>query len=107
MRKALVYVSDSFAGELCETDFGYKFQYDEKYLASGNHAISLTMPLTHEPYVSENLFPFFDGLIPEGWLLDIVCHNWKLNERDRFGILLAACADPIGDVSIKEVCDEV
>ena len=107
MRKALVYVSDILAGELLETDVGYSFKYNAKYLAIGNPAVSLTMPLQENSYTSENLFPFFDGLIPEGWLLDVVCHNWKLDERDRFGILLAACADPIGNVSIKEACDEV
>ena len=59
------------------------------------------MPKQESPYVSKNLFPFFDGLIPEGWLLDIVTHNFKLNPRDSFGILLVACKDPIGAVSIR------
>ena len=45
--------------------------------------------------------PFFDGLIPEGWLLDIVTHNWKISQSDRFGVLLVACKDPIGNVSVR------
>ena len=52
------------------------------------------------------LFPFFDGLIPEGWLLDIAEKNWKLNPRDRMGLLLACCKDCIGAVSIEEVYEE-
>ncbi|MBR4393633.1 MAG: HipA N-terminal domain-containing protein, partial [Oscillospiraceae bacterium] len=52
---------------------------------------------------SKTLFAFFDGLIPEGWLLDLVVHNWKINLRDRFGLLLVACRDCIGAVSIHEV----
>jgi serine/threonine-protein kinase HipA len=46
------------------------------------------------------LFPFFDGLIPEGWLLDIAQKNWKLNPRDRMGLLMACCKDCIGAVSV-------
>ena len=103
-RTAYVYVRDSFAGELRETDDGYLFQYDPAYLvAEQTPAVSLTLPKQPEPYVSKTLFAFFDGLIPEGWLLDLVVHNWKINLRDRFGLLLVACRDCIGAVSIHEV----
>ena len=103
-RTAYVYVRGTFAGVLCETDSGYSFIYDEKYLASPSSAsVSLTLPKSKEEYTSKTLFAFFDGLIPEGWLLDVVTHNWKLNPSDRFGILLVACRDSIGNVSIREV----
>ena len=102
-RTAYVYVRNVFAGELCETDEGYSFSYDEQYLDSENaSAVSLTMPLSSTVYTSKTLFPFFDGLIPEGWLLDVVSRSWKINSNDRFGLLLAACKDGIGNVSIKE-----
>ena len=52
------------------------------------------------------MFPFFDGLIPEGWLLDVAEENWKLDRRDRMGLLLACCRDCIGAVSIKEAKTE-
>jgi hypothetical protein len=45
-------------------------------------------------------YPFFDGLIPEGWLLDIAVDNWKVSERDRFGLLLTCCQNTIGAVSV-------
>jgi len=64
--------------------------------------VSLTFPLQETSFVSNNLFPFFDGLIPEGWLLDIAQKNWKLNPRDRMGLLLATCRDCIGNISIIE-----
>jgi serine/threonine-protein kinase HipA len=47
--------------------------------------------------------PFFDGLISEGWLLDIAIENWKLNPRDRMGLLLTICRDCIGAVHVEEV----
>lgn len=102
-RIAYVYVRNIFAGILSETDFGYSFVYDDEYLKKYSSPVSLTLPLREEEYVSKTLFSFFDGLIPEGWLLNIVSKNWKLNQDDRFGLLLVACKDPIGNVSVKGV----
>ena len=102
-RTAFVYVRDSFAGTLRETDEGYVFQYDPQYLADPDaSAVSLTLPRQEAPFLSKTLFAFFDGLIPEGWLLNLVSHNWKIDQRDRFGLLLVACKDCIGAVSIRE-----
>ena len=101
-RKACVCVCDRFAGILEETDAGYSFAYDKNYLASEKPlSVSLTLPLREQPYESQVLFAFFDGLIPEGWLLDIVSRSWKIDQNDRFGLLLAACRDCIGNVSIR------
>lgn len=102
-RIAYVYVRNVYAGKLRETDEGYSFSYDEQYLNYENaSAVSLTLPLSKSTYVSKTLFPFFDGLIPEGWLLGVVSRNWKIDVNDRFGLLLIACKDGIGNVSIKE-----
>ena len=104
-RKAYVFIRDCFAGVLEETDVGYSFSYDLDYLQSENAVpVSLTLPLQKESYTSRELFSFFDGLIPEGWLLNIVTRNWKIPENDRFAVLLVACKDTIGTVSIKEEC---
>jgi serine/threonine-protein kinase HipA len=102
-RKANVYMHGQLTGYIQEVATGYAFQYDKNYL--GNKAaiaVSLTLPLSKEVYSSNILFPFFDGLIPEGWLLDIAEKNWKLNQRDRMGLLLACCKDCIGAVSVVE-----
>ena len=102
-RKAYVYVRDTYAGVLSETDSGYTFSYDRAYMLRADAtAVSLTLPLREEPYRSSTLFSFFDGLIPEGWLLNVISRNWKLLPTDRFGLLLKACKDPIGTVSIME-----
>lgn len=102
-RTAYVYVRNTFAGILKETDSGYSFIYDEEYITRADStAVSLTLPIQKEEYTSKTLFSFFDGLIPEGWLLNIVTDNWKIDRKDRFGLLLVACKDPIGNVSVKE-----
>ena len=103
MRQGEIWVNNQKAGMLIENDEGYLFQYEKAYLSFENATpVSLTLPLQEVPFKSKNLFPFFDGLIPEGWLLDIVQENWKLNPRDRMGLLLATCRDCIGNVSVKE-----
>ncbi len=102
LRKGIVYVNNIRAGIIEETSDGYLFSYDEEYLKNENAtAVSLTLPLSEKAYASNFLFPFFDNLIPEGWLLNIVTKNWKLNPNDRFGLLLVSCKDPIGNVSVK------
>ena len=104
MRSAKIVMFNDLAGYLTEHDDYYRFRYDDLYLESPHAmAISLTLPLTSEIYESRTLFPFFDGLIPEGWLLTIVEKNWKLDPRDRMGLLLACCKDCIGAVSVLPI----
>lgn len=101
MRQAQVYYKDTLAGSITEDDDGYIFQYDREYLGTKDpKPVSLTLPVSAEPYTSKVLFPFFDGLIPEGWLLDIAVNNWKINPRDRFGLLITLCKECIGCVSV-------
>ena len=98
-RTAYVYIRNVFSGTLCETDEGYSFSYLRRKDAS---PVSLTLPLSEKTYTSKTLFPFFDGLIPEGWLLGVVSRNWKIDVKDRFGLLMVACKDGIGNVNIRE-----
>jgi serine/threonine-protein kinase HipA len=91
-----------WAGILIEDEEGYHFQYRDEYLqANDSEPVSLTLPLQEKPFHEKVLFPFFDGLIPEGWLLDIAEKNWKLSTRDRMALLLKTCHDCIGAVSIE------
>ncbi len=104
MKKAAIKIENKIAGWLSENENGYHFTYDEAYIYQPNaRPVSLTLPIKNTAYTSNVLFPFFDGLIPEGWLLDIAEKNWKLNPRDRMGLLLACCKDCIGNVSVEAV----
>lgn len=104
MRKAEIKYNEQTAGYLSQDENGFHFIYEKSYLNSVNPVpVSLTLPLQENAFDSSILFPFFDGLIPEGWLLDIAEANWKLNPRDRMGLLLACCKDCIGAVSVFPV----
>lgn len=102
-RSGKVYMKNELCGIVSETDDGYQFCYFTEYLKDETaQAVSLTLPLTKNLYHSKTLFAFFDGLIPEGWLLDIAEKNWKINYKDRMGLLLACCKDCIGAVSVQK-----
>lgn len=105
MRSAKIYYKDILAGTLAETDDGeYVFQYEKNYVIENpDQFITFTMPVTDEPYTENRLFPFFEGLIPEGWLLDIASKSWKINKNDHMGLLLACCQNCIGAVSVVPI----
>lgn len=100
-RTCTVFYKKIAAGILEECADGYKFCYLAEYCNNKDAvAISLTLPLQKEPFISATMFSFFDGLIPEGWLLDVTIDTWKIDVRDRFGLLVAVCRDCIGAVSV-------
>ncbi len=102
MRKGKVFYKEHFAGIITETDDGeFVFLYDGNYVTEHpKEFITFTMPVTNKPYTDNRLFPFFEGLIPEGWLLHIASATWKINTNDRMGLLLACCRNCIGAVSV-------
>jgi len=102
LRKGDVYLREDLAGHLLETDGGYVFQYDENFLRK-NISISVSLPPRKEPYLSAELFPFFKGLLPEGWYLEIVSVTLKVDAADSFGVLLStAGGDTIGAVTVRK-----
>lgn|SRR3989338_4979552 len=99
--RAKVYFNDIFAGILQKDSNGYLFSYDSQYISkSGAVPISLTFPLRKEPFQSKGLFPFFKGLIPEGWLFELNSKTLKIDPNDDFKMLVETCRDCIGAVSI-------
>lgn len=96
MRQAHIFYKDQLAGILTENDAGYEFRYLPEYLSLEKaKEVSVTLPLQEEAYTSPVLFPFFDGLIPEGWLLDVALRNTDISILDRMALLLTCCKDCI------------
>ena len=102
MKRANIYYKNVLAGVLIEGDDGYEFYYLPEYLTSDE----ARPPLREEVYRSNVLFPFFDGLIPEGWLLDVALRNTDISLLDRMSLLLLCCRDCIGAVSVEPVVEE-
>jgi len=106
-RRGRVYWDEIPAGRLEELEDGdCVFAYLPEYLARPDaEPLSFTLPLGTETVKTRGLHPFFDGLVPEGWLLELATRNWKLDPGDRMGILLAACSDCIGAVRVLAEAD--
>ncbi|OQY39072.1 MAG: phosphatidylinositol kinase [Candidatus Cloacimonetes bacterium 4572_65] len=106
-RSGKVLFNTRLAGTISEDDNGFTFCYNKEYLKDlDSIAVSLSLPKREEPFKSLTMFPFFDGLIPEGWLLAIAEKSWKIDSRDRLGLLLTCCKDCIGAVSIEIIEEE-
>ena len=103
LRKGQVFFNKDLAGYISETKDGYLFEYDKEFLKN-NIPISISLPLREEPYASKELFPFFKGLLPEGWYLDIVAATQKVDREDLFGVLLCTTSgDTIGAVTVRKI----
>jgi len=103
MKVANVYYNGACSGELIEYDDHYEFKYSDDYLKNNaSRPISLSLPLTKKAYKSDILFPFFDGLIPEGYLLDLIIKKYNIKATNRLGLLLHSGLSTIGAVTIEE-----
>ena len=106
-RAGIVLLDGERVGTIQEIEVGTRFTYDAAWLArTGAEPVSLTLPLRPEPYDSRSLHPFFENLLPEGWLLEIATSRLKIPKDDAFGLLLAVCADCIGAVEIYPSADD-
>ncbi len=100
-RKGVVRIDGVAVGILQEEDQGSSFSYLPEWLENPMAVpVSLTLPLKSEAYLSRSLHPFFQNLLPEGWLLELATKKLKVAKDDGFGLLLATCSDCIGAVEV-------
>ena len=99
MRRAQVYVNGTLAGELEEQDGTYAFRYAENYTGT---PVSLTMPISQHEFTSEGCPAFFEGLLPEGEMLEGLLRQRKIDRNDLFAQLIAVGAETVGAVTIAE-----
>ncbi len=81
----------------------YSFEYEPGYAGP---PVSLALPLRRDAYRFDRFPPFFDGLLPEGWQLEALLRQAKLDRTDLFGQLLAVGADPVGAVTVEPLAAE-
>lgn len=101
MRKVRVFVKDVYAGELQEIkkNTSYRFVYDKDYTGS---PVSLEMPLSKPVYEYDRFPPYFEGVLPEGYMLEALLNRNKIDRNDYLGQLLLTGEDLVGDVTVKE-----
>ncbi len=96
-----VYYHGDKAGRLSREDGFYRFLYDREYVIGGGLPISFSLPVTTEPYDSEQLHGFFSGLVSEGWLKDLQSRAKKIDKNDELSLLIAGGQDLIGAVTLE------
>lgn len=101
MKKARILVHGVFAGILEQRDDGkYYFAYDQAYQGA---PVSLTMPIKSKEFHYQSFPPFFEGLLPEGAMLEALLRKYKLDKKDYFGQLLQVGLDVVGAVTIEGI----
>lgn len=102
-RRIRVLQNGVLAGYLTQLEGGgYRFQYDRRYLVNGV-PIAFKFPLQQTPFQSQQLFPFFENLASEGWLLKLQSQQQKIDEHDTFSLLIANGQDLVGAITLEEV----
>ncbi len=102
MKKANVFVNGHLAGCLEEWEPGhhYKFRYQTDYEGP---PVSLTMPTSESEYTYNRFPPFFDGVLPEGIMLEGLLKQNKIDRLDYFSQLMTVGNDLVGSVTVKAV----
>lgn len=101
MRKARVFMHGIEAGKLEAQNNGkFQFIYLDHYQGP---PVSLTMPVVQTPYISKTFPSFFEGLLPEGIMLDALLRKYKIDKSDYFGQLMIVGHDVVGAVTIEEM----
>jgi serine/threonine-protein kinase HipA len=105
MKNAAIFVHNVFAGTLTEVEIRrvYRFVYDQEYV--GN-PVSLTMPISNPIYTFDKFPPYFEGVLPEGIMLEGLIRGLKIEEDDYFSQLVATGGDLVGAVTVKPMHDE-
>lgn len=98
---ALVRMNGTKAGVLMRDAGVYYFAYDRDYIDAGGHALSLSLPIQLEPFESPTLFPYFDGLVAEGWLRRVQSQFQKIDDKDHFTLLINNGVDLAGAISVE------
>ena len=104
MRKADVFISGKPAGILEEIEYGklYQFIYHNGY---DGIPVSLTMPVEDKLFEFDRFPPFFDGLLPEGVLLEGLLKQQKIDKYDYFSQLITVGGDLVGAVTVQEILE--
>lgn len=93
---------DSFEVGVIEVagDGRLTFRYSDRWLATrGAFPVSVTMPLTDDPYASEIISPWLANLLPEEEQLAVLTRSLGLDRNDTLAVLSAIGGDTAGALS--------
>lgn len=100
MKKAKIFVCDLYAADLEEVVKGkqYRVLYRDDYKGS---SISLMMPTSQRVYIFDRFPPFFEGLLPEGPMLEALLKRGKIDADDYLEQLIRVGGELVGNVNVE------
>ncbi len=105
MNRLNVFVGDSLSGTLGRQGNTHQFKYLPDYVGP---PVFLGIPLKEKELSWSEFPPAFDGLLPEGVLLEQLLAKWRLDRADKWGQLIAVGRDLNGFLTVlPEDADEV
>ena len=102
VRKAKVFMHNQWAGilEEWEANRRYRFVYLDDYEGP---PISLTMSVDQDVYDFSRFPAFFEGLLPEGEMLEGLLRQHKIDQYDYFAQLMAVGQELVGATTVEEI----
>ena len=100
LKQADVLVNGVLAGRLHELERGkkYRFVYLDGYQGD---SISLEIPRAIQVWEFDRLPPFFEGVLPEGMMLEALLKLRKIDRDDYMSQLIAVGRDLVGNITLK------
>lgn len=100
MRIAAIFINGVKAAVLIENNkSSYEIKYSEDY--SGN-PLSLTMPVQKKTFSFSQFPTYFEGVLPEGVMLEALLKTKKIDRDDLFSQLIAVGEDLVGHATVRE-----
>jgi serine/threonine-protein kinase HipA len=102
LRQARVFMHGRYSGTLEELKLNehYRFIYSDYYAGP---PVSLTMPVEQNVYEFSKFPSFFEGLLPEGVMLEGLLRQRRIDENDCFAQLMAIGGELVGAVTVEEI----
>ena len=99
-----VYLAGEMVGEIEKRGPSrYRFGYSREALdlhRPGSTLLSASLPVQSGDFAPGRAAPFFEGLLPEGAVREVIAQRFRLSEEDGFGLLEALGAECAGAVAV-------
>ncbi len=89
--KLNVFVNQLKAGELwLDHQRRFCFQYDKRWINSpDSYRLSVSLPLSEDPYLTDDSYSYFTNLLPEGKILNVLSRKLQIPVSNQFELLRA------------------
>jgi serine/threonine-protein kinase HipA len=95
-----VYLGTRLVGRVAGEPDQVRFQYTPEWVAREGVDIARVLPLQSEPLPPGPTRAFFDGLLPEASLREVLARDWGVDPLDTWALLAAIGRESAGAITI-------